>query len=141
MPPFRHSAPRGIINLMRVARAVGLSALILGLSIGCNGGSEVESEGLLSFGFEASSFLPCGSQEGWWVIPTPELTQQYAALNVLPGQSAFASLRGQRSDRGHYGHLDSYRYEFEVTEVVALRQAQPTDCQLIPLQAPQTSAE
>src|SRR4051795_5600622 len=103
---------------MKLAHATRLSPLLFGSILGCNGESEVESEGLLSFGFEASSFLPCGSQEGWWVIPTPELTQQYAALNISPGQSAFASLRGQRSGRGHYGHLDSYRYEFEVTEVV-----------------------
>jgi hypothetical protein len=112
---------------MRLARTVCFTAFLLGSASGCD--SEIESEGLLTFDFEASSFLPCGSQEAWWVVATDELSQQYGALNVPPGQSAFARLRGDRSGRGHYGHLDSYHYEFEVTEVVTLRQAQESDCQ------------
>jgi hypothetical protein len=114
---------------MRLARAVCLTAFLFGSASGCNGDTELESEGLLTFDFEVSSFLPCGSQEAWWVVATNELSQQYGALNVPPGQSAFARLRGVRSGRGNYGHLGSYRHEFEVTEVVTLRLAQEADCQ------------
>jgi hypothetical protein len=114
---------------MQLARAVCLSAMLFSPAIGCSGDTEIESEGLLSFDFEVSSFLPCGSQEAWWVVATNELSQQYGALNIPPGQSAFSRLRGQRSGRGHYGHLSFYRYEFEVTEVVTLRPAQPADCE------------
>ena len=112
---------------MRPLRALGVAGLLLALMSGCDG--EVETAGLLTFGFEASSFLPCGHQEAWWVMGREDLTQRYAALELPPGRSAYARLRGERSDRGHYGHLDAYRYELEVTEVVELRPAQTADCQ------------
>jgi hypothetical protein len=105
----------------------GVAGLLLALVSGCDG--EVETAGLLTFGFETSSFLPCGHQEAWWVRGREDLTQHYAALELPPGQSAYARLRGERSDRGHYGHLDIYRYELEVTEVLELRRAQAADCQ------------
>jgi hypothetical protein len=106
-------------------RVLALAGLVGSLS-SCD--SEVETEGFLLFAFEASSFLPCGDEEAWWVVATDELMRRYAALELPSGHSAYARLRGERSDRGHYGHLGAYRYEFEVTETVSLRQAQPTDC-------------
>jgi hypothetical protein len=111
---------------MKPSYVLGLAGFLLSLVSGCD--NEVETAGLLSLDFEANSFLPCGHEEAWWVLAPDELMQRYAALEIPPGQSAYATLRGERSDRGHYGHLDAYRYEFEVTEVVALRRTPPADC-------------
>ena len=117
---------------MRIPQILGLVGLLLAGVTGCDDDEEVETEGLLTFGFygqgSISSFLPCGHQEAWWVVAPEELTQRYAGLQIGPGESAYARLRGDRSDRGHYGNLDAYRYEFEVRDVVALRRADPRDC-------------
>ena len=111
---------------MKRSHALGLAGFLLSLVSGCD--NEVETAGLLTLDLEANAFLPCGHEEAWWVLAPDELMQRYAALEVPPGQSVYARLRGERSERGRYGHLDSYRYEFEVTEVVALRRTQTADC-------------
>jgi hypothetical protein len=112
---------------MRLLQAVGFVALLVGWASGCD--NEVETAGLLTFGFETSSLVPCGHQDAWWVVASDELMQRYAALQIPPGQSAYARLRGDRSDRGQYGHLGAYRYELEVTQVITLRPVQAADCQ------------
>jgi hypothetical protein len=92
---------------VRLLQAVGLVGILVGWASACD--NEVETAGLLTFGFETSSFVPCGHQDAWWVVGSDELVQRYAALQIPPGQSAYARLRGDRSDRGQYGHLGTYR--------------------------------
>jgi hypothetical protein len=100
---------------------IALAGFLLASASACD--SETEAVGLLTFAFETSAFLPCGHQEAWWVTPSEDLVRRYAALRIPDGQSAYARLKGERSDRGRYGHLDAYRYAFEVTEVITLRRA------------------
>jgi hypothetical protein len=77
---------------MKPSHVLGLAGLLLSLVSGCD--NEVKTAGLLTFGLEVNSFRPCGHEEAWWVVAPDELMQRYAALEVPPGQSAYARLRG-----------------------------------------------
>lgn len=108
---------------------LGLMALVL---VGCAGGGDEEDgvyEGFLAFGFETSSFVPCGAEENWWVIPNQQTSDGYTAVSQQPYQAVFARLKGDVSEPGMYGHLGQYDHEFTVREVIEIRPAGTGDCQ------------
>jgi hypothetical protein len=93
---------------------------------------EVETDvtlytGFYSLGFEVSAFTPCGSEEKWWTGGA-ELVERYRDLNVEQYREVFVRLRGNVSEEGNYGHLGAYNRQFEVSEVVEIREVKDGDC-------------
>ena len=108
-----------------------MGCLMVLLLVGC-GAEEVDDwvyDGFLAFGFETSSFVPCNSEENWWVIPNQQTSDGYTAVSQQPYQAVFARLKGDVSESGMYGHLGQYDREFTVREVVEIRPAGAGDCQ------------
>lgn len=88
--------------------------------------------GVVSFGFEVSSFAPCGGDQQWWVTDGDallELQTRYNDLVEFPYTKAYARLKGNRSRIGEYGHLGAYQREFEVTEVIEVRALDEGECE------------
>ena len=82
--------------------------------------------GHYTYGFEVSSFMPCGSSERWWV------SAETRGLRTQLGERAgtvYAEVRGEISKRGSYGHLGAYSRELTVLEVVTTRLPGDKDCQ------------
>ncbi|MDX1429301.1 MAG: hypothetical protein R3282_03390, partial [Rhodothermales bacterium] len=90
----------------------------------------LRSTGYISLGFEDSSFLPCSTSEAWWLSWTSEidLWEEYQRLATGPHEGLFAIVRGDRSEKGRFGHLGGYDRVFTVTELVLIRKAEPGDC-------------
>ena len=67
-------------------------------------------------GFEISDFRPAGTNERWW-----------PGINLLslpdchPTNPCYLVVRGQLSGLGPHGHLDKYKRELQVTEVIEQR--------------------
>lgn len=79
-----------------------------------------EYAGHYSVGFEVSEFVPCGSDESWWLVGTAELVSQVQGDEPggTPTTPVFVRVRGELSDPGSYGHLGAYDRQLTVTEVV-----------------------
>lgn len=118
--------------------AAALCSLIACSIIGCailEGAEEdaifgLTTAGVISLGFEDSTFLPCQSTEAWWLswYDGVDLWQMYEEKASRPHEQLFAVLRGDRSKEGSYGHLGGYDRSFVVVEVIELRQLNPDDC-------------
>ncbi len=110
-------------------------------SVGCaivDGAEEgaifgMTTSGLVSLGFEDSTFLPCESAEAWWLSSYDgvDLWQRYDEQASKPHERLFAVLRGDRSREGSYGHLGGYDRTFVVADVIELRPAGPDDCRSV----------
>ncbi|MBT8401086.1 MAG: hypothetical protein KJO98_11465 [Rhodothermia bacterium] len=87
--------------------------------------------GIVSLGFEDSTFLPCQSSEAWWLswYDGVELWRMYEEKASKPHEQVYAVLRGDRSRQGAYGHLDGYDRSFVVAEVIEMRRLHPEDCE------------
>ncbi|MHB0972388.1 MAG: hypothetical protein ACYC7A_20240 [Thermoanaerobaculia bacterium] len=71
--------------------------------------SEANYRGIYTGGFETSSFVPCGSDETWWV--------EWRGA-VEPGDGQFlVTIGAVVTDVGRYGHLGQYHRRAEVTRV------------------------
>jgi hypothetical protein len=88
--------------------------------------------GVYRFGRERSDFTLIGSRERWWLTGNiDDLTRRM----VLLSRDKPAELRnpvslvveGELSERGHYGHLDGYRRELRVTQVLEVQQMLPEE--------------
>lgn len=108
-----------------------IGCLMVFLLVGCGGREADEGvyEGFLAFGFETSSFVPCATEENWWVIPNQQTSDGYTAVSQQPYQAVFARLKGDVSEVGTFGHLGQYNREFTIREVVEIRPAGAEDCQ------------
>jgi hypothetical protein len=106
-----------------------VSMMVMLLLTNCreDDGKDPVYTGLYSFGFEVSSFSPCGGDERWWAGGSG-LTERYLALGVPSYEEVFVRLRGTPSETGRYGHLGAYDRKFEVTEVVEIRRRRDGDC-------------
>jgi hypothetical protein len=118
--------------MKRIGIWMTFGLLLFGL-VACSGGAAEADvyEGHFIFGFETSSFEPCGQEEAWWVVgeSLTELTQAYSDISPESYNPVFVRLRGEISKSGQYGHLGAYTREFQVLEVLEVRQADPQDCQ------------
>lgn len=86
--------------------------------------------GLYSFGFEVSSFKPCGDEEKWWVVYSSESVSN-ALFSVKPDggyRALYLEAKGTVTDEGQYGHLGEYKREFNITAVVKIQKEIPADC-------------
>lgn len=113
-------------------RRIGTAlALALGLA-GCAGVStgpgETELRGHYSWGFEVSSFQPCGAEESWWVAADAGLGQRYLEITTRQYDRVYVELRGEVGPEGKFGHLGAYPRELNVREVVEVRAAGANDC-------------
>ncbi len=112
-----------------VTRIATAGLLIVALVLlGCDSDAkETTWEGSFSAGFEVQAFSPCLSDQQWWTNGT-DLHRRYYALGLAEYEEAYARLRGHLSGPGEYGHMGAYRREFEVTQVLEIRQKQEDDC-------------
>ena len=114
-----------------------LTILSLPMLSGCSiatdilGGSDDTWEGRVAFGFEVSSFSPCSSDAQWWMTgggSYTELNDKYRDLGQTDYMPVYAKLKGTRSSKGRFGHLGEYEREFEVVEVVDVRELKKDEC-------------
>jgi len=111
---------------MAVAALMGIPLLAILVFNSC---SEPELyQGLYIQGFEKTSFRMCGSDESWWVIPDNELANAYQSLGVAPYTEVYVELKGERSNKGSYGHLGAYPYQLTVRELVKIDTIAPFPC-------------
>lgn len=83
----------------------------------------VEARGWHASRFEASSFSPCGSAEGWWFGTAN--SEARAALSLIrqnarcqgPHCAYPIFVKGKVSPRGRFGHMGMYEREILATEV------------------------
>jgi hypothetical protein len=93
-----------------------------------------EYRGHYTMGLERSSFVPCGSNEDWWVEVkservADELTHRLARDGrVAYGIDAYVVWRGKPSERGQFGHVGRYDRTFEVRSVAVARPSAKNDC-------------
>jgi hypothetical protein len=111
--------------------AIPLLLGVYGLARRVDGG---EYRGHYTMGLERSSFVPCGSNEDWWVEirsgrASDELTRRLPPRGRVPMVvDAYVVWRGKPSDRGHFGHVGRYDRTFEVRSVAVARPSAKNDC-------------
>jgi hypothetical protein len=106
------------------------------VAISCTDQSSSVYRGQLHYGFEKSSFTPCGSSEEWWVEGEVKDIGEFVDNEPSLLQSGeihkygtlYVELRGDISPEGHYGHLHKYKRLFVVSEVVEVRLQSSADC-------------
>jgi hypothetical protein len=69
-------------------------------------------------GFEISDFRPAGTNERWWLSGGGN---PHSLLNCHRTNPCYLVVRGQLSGLGPRGHLDAYKRELRVTEVIEQR--------------------
>lgn len=94
---------------------------------------EIEVQGTYFAGFEVSRLTPSSKEfagQRWWLQSNKDFNQRYKALSPkedggfrLGGPEVVVRLRGRLTGPGHYGHLNSYSHEFDLTEVLEMRLA------------------
>lgn len=101
-----------------------------------------EYTGCLTWGFEDAIFRPF-ADEGrvqWWVSRVPEnFSSWLASVPPVSGyRMMFARVIAKVGSPGRFGHLGMGSREIEISEVLELRQYQPSDgvCQLPPPPVP-----
>lgn len=84
----------------------------------------------VAFGFEEAAIRPCNSDEQWWIVGDKgsELQNRWYELHLQWYQHGYAEVRGERSEKGQYGHVGAYDREFDVTEVIEVRQLEEGEC-------------
>lgn len=127
MKKHRPLAPFAGLLLLGLALTTPSCALL-------DGNGEHTYEGFYNAGFEVSAFIPCGSEEAWWITfhgnssAGQEFSDRYAQLIDEEYEPIYVRLRGVRSDKGAYGHLGGYAREFELLEVIEMRHRREDDC-------------
>ena len=91
----------------------------------------LEVEGEYFTAFEASQFRPTKApyqKQVWWVSGSEDFYKRYEKLSPqdspglrFGGPTVFVRARGRLAGPGEYGHLNGYRYEFFVEEVLEMR--------------------
>lgn len=108
-----------------------IAVLALGLA-GCvpavTGPGGERQVGHYSHGFEVDSFVPCGSEERWWVGGGADIQSRYNAIAPAPYRPVYVELVGRVGPEGRFGHMGAYLRELEVAEVIVMRQASDGDC-------------
>jgi hypothetical protein len=81
--------------------------------------------------FEASSFVPCGGSNSWWLEDASgTLHSQLPPFDSLSfSRAAYIVVAGRRSSKGQFGHLGSYDYALTVTSVVSVSPDTSGACQ------------
>lgn len=87
-----------------------------------------EYTGLYASGFEVEGFVPCGTDESWWVTEGEELRERYGEVATRPYEAVYVVVRGAVGPEGRYGHLGAYPHEIAVSDVVEIRPARPGEC-------------
>lgn len=82
----------------------------------------------VTFGFEEAAIRPCNTDEQWWVVGDQELQERWYDLDLEWYEHGYAEVRGERSEKGQYGHLGAYDREFSVAEVVEVRLLKDGEC-------------
>ena len=101
-------------------------------------------EGFYLSAFERNEFRLCNSHEVWWVTPVPALASDMETLyeslikparEIIGGEKigrlprkVFVRFHGVPSERGAYGHLDSYEREFYLDRIIEVRVVRRGDC-------------
>ncbi len=82
-------------------------------------------EGYYFASFEVNSFMPKGANESWWLSGDVPCSKAYQGPTRDPKYRPplYLKVRGSLSPEGHYGHLNGYRRELNVQQVVACRLA------------------
>lgn len=82
-----------------------------------------DHRGNYSYQFERERFLPCDSDEQWWVVDQSDLHLRYQDMSERHGMDIFVHLRGTVSEPGQHGHLGLYSRTFTVYEVIEIRES------------------
>lgn len=84
-------------------------------------------KGLYVSSFERSDFMPCGSNEHWWLQGSVySEIEEFIKENSLrsndgdwyPNIPVYIEVVGKKSGKGEWGHMGAYQYEFNTTELV-----------------------
>jgi len=85
--------------------------------------------GLYVGGFEHSDFMPCGTQERWWLQGEAYAQIQAAVTEKrrTPGNTdwtlsspVYVELRGSLSKPGRYGHMGAYSRQLNAQKLIYL---------------------
>ena len=72
--------------------------------------------------FERSDFVPCGSDQHWWlrgnVSSKIRSALQQDADAWRSRVPVYIEISGTKSEEGRWGHLDAYQYEFKVSRIL-----------------------
>lgn len=89
--------------------------------------------------FETSEFVPCNSDERWWV-DGPALAEVDSFLREISGLPktteptplqdgrVFVRWSGVRSELGSHGHLGAYDRQFTAERILEIREPSEDDC-------------
>ncbi len=100
----------------------GLIVVVAILAIaGCEKSAPWPADGVFSgyyqWGFERSDFKPAGTTERWWVAGNIAPLRQSSSPETV-----YIVIRGTLSPKSRYGHLDQYKRELTVEEVIEMRE-------------------
>lgn len=93
--------------------------------------------GYYTIGWEEQSFRPCGGGRGlgrdrgpWWVSNPGPMMRAYGDLVEGDWGTIFVTVRVDRTDAGHWGHMGRYSRAVAVVELMDARRPSPErdDC-------------
>lgn len=88
-------------------------------------------KGRLTLGHEVSSFIPCGSDNNFWIFETVELANLYAKLtkNKKPYTSIFVRIEIIDKGKAEDAFATSYDSTYEVVKILEAREVSDKDCE------------
>ncbi len=87
-------------------------------------------KGYYAYGFETNNFMPCNSEEVWWVESNlPAIAKEAdAEYKILPNSLYYIELGGEISAPGNYGHLGASDRELMIRVVKVAKLARDVIC-------------
>jgi hypothetical protein len=92
-------------------------------------GEVEEIAGHFTWGWELNDLSPCDIAETWWVEGPESFFVEYGRVASSGEITVFVRVRGEKSERGAWGHLGASDRRFRVTELIEMRPASDQDCE------------
>ena len=86
-------------------------------------------KGLYVSAFERSDYMPCNSDEHWWLQGSVYSTiEKFIKDNSLrsgdgdwnPNVPVYIEVVGSKSNKGKWGHMGAYQYELNATDLIEI---------------------